>query len=70
MSFCQRIVAASLAAFTAVAVSAAAVSSFSAGMAVFNLCVLFYNLFGRPKNYPAAKLKEKKLHRSNLRHGR
>lgn len=32
MSFCQRIVAASLAAFTAVAVSAAAVSSFSAGM--------------------------------------
>ncbi len=39
-------------------------------MAVVNLCSLFYNLFGRPKNYPAAKLKEKKLHRSNLRHGR
>lgn len=28
---------------------------FSAGMAVFNLCVLFYNLFGKPRKYPAAK---------------
>ena len=24
------------------------------GMAVFNLAVLFYNLFGKPRRYPAA----------------
>ena len=28
---------------------------FSAIMAVFNLCVLFYNLFGKPRKYPSAK---------------
>ncbi len=28
---------------------------FSAGMAVFNLCVLFYNLFGKPRKYPSAR---------------
>lgn len=30
-------------------------SLFSAAMAVFNLCVLFYNLFGKPRKYPSAK---------------
>ena len=28
---------------------------FSAGMTVFNLCVLFYNLFGKPRKYPSAR---------------
>ena len=27
----------------------------SIGMAVFNLCVLFYNLFGKPRHYPSSK---------------
>ena len=35
-------------------------------MAVVNLCSLFYNLFGSPKNYPAASLKAKKLRRKTL----
>ena len=30
-------------------------SLFSAIMASFNLCVLFYNLFGKPRKYPSAK---------------
>lgn len=32
-------------------------------MAIVNLCSLFYNLFGSPKHYPAARLKTKKLPR-------
>ncbi len=30
----------------------------SIGMAVFNLCVLFYNLFGKPRHYPSSKSAE------------
>ena len=30
-------------------------SLFSVIMAVFNLCVLFYNLFGKPRKYPSAR---------------
>ena len=30
-------------------------SLFSAIMAAFNLCVLFYNLFGKPRKYPSAR---------------
>lgn len=39
-------------------------SLFSAVMVVFNLCVLFYNLFGKPRKYPSAK-REKEESDSN-----
>ena len=41
--------------FAADAGNAPLSSLFSAGMAVFNLCVLFYNLFGKPRKYPSVR---------------
>ena len=43
------------ASFAADAGNAPLSSLFSAGMAVFNLCVLFYNLFGKPRKYPSVR---------------
>ena len=31
-------------------------------MAAFNLCMLFYNLFGKPRHYPAAPPLRKRAH--------
>ena len=35
---------------------------FSLAMAAFNLCMLFYNLFGKPRHYPAAPPLRKRAH--------
>ena len=37
-------------------------AAFSLAMAAFNLCMLFYNLFGKPRRYPAAPPLRRKAH--------
>ena len=37
-------------------------AAFSLAMAAFNLCMLFYNLFGKPRHYPAAPPLRRKAH--------
>ena len=37
-------------------------AAFSLAMAAFNLCMLFYNLFGKPRRYPAAPPLRRKTH--------